>query len=245
MSMMSRWIEEYEGYKRCRQIVVTGFHGIWEAHKNVDFKAVLNSADLWVPDGIAPVWVARHRGYPDAQRTPGADIMEAFFEQSNERGYSSFFYGDTDDTLIALRENVQRKYPGHNVTGTFSPPFRPTTPEEDDIHVRMINDARPDVLWVGLGLPKQERWIFEHKDRLNVPIAIGVGAAFRFISGKVQRAPEWIARSGFEWVWRLIKEPRKLWRRNLLDVPRFVTLAFLETMRLRKYDQSIGEGSQN
>jgi N-acetylglucosaminyldiphosphoundecaprenol N-acetyl-beta-D-mannosaminyltransferase len=171
--------------------------------------------------------------------------MESFFEQANEKGYSSFFYGDTDDTLISLRENVQRRYPGHMVTGTFSPPFRPITREEDETYVEMINDSSPDVLWVGLGLPKQEKWIFQHKDRLNVPIAIGVGAAFKFISGKVKRAPEWIARNGFEWVWRLIKEPRKLWRRNMLDVPRFVTLAFLETMSLRKYDKSIGGGNQN
>jgi N-acetylglucosaminyldiphosphoundecaprenol N-acetyl-beta-D-mannosaminyltransferase len=219
-----------------RRVVVTGFHGIWEAHKDPELKAILNSADLWVPDGIAPVWVARLKGYRGVQRVPGADLMRAFFELANEKGYSSFFYGDTEETLAALRANLERDYPNHRVAGTFSPPFRPLSPEEDDEHVRLINEARPDVLWVGLGLPKQDLWIFEHKDRLDVPVAIGVGAAFGFLSGKVKRAPAWIGNLGFEWLWRLLAEPRKLWRRDLLDGPRFLAHVFLELTGLRKYD---------
>jgi len=120
--------------------------------------------------------------------------------------------------------------------GTCSPPFRALAPEEDAAIVALINDSRPDVLWVGLGLPKQERWIHEHLDRLRVPVIVGVGAAFGFASGRVSRAPEWIGRLGFEWVWRLAAEPRKLWRRDLLDGPRFLFHAFLETAGLRKYD---------
>ncbi len=100
----------------------------------------------------------------------------------------------------------------------------------------MINETQPDVLWVGLGLPKQDRWVFEHKDRLNVPIAIGVGAAFGFLSGKVKRVPEWIGNNGLEWIWRFIKEPKKLWRRDLLDGPRFVFHVILELTGLRKYE---------
>ena len=142
---MEEWISEPAA---CRQLVVTGFHGIWEAHKKPDFKAILNSADVWVPDGIAPVWVARIRGIRNVHRTPGAEIMQAFFEMANKKGYSSFFYGDTDETLAALRENLEKKYPGHKVVGTYSPPFRPLTPKEDEAVIRMINDAKPDVLWV-------------------------------------------------------------------------------------------------
>jgi len=221
---------------RPRRLVVTGFHGLWEAHKRPEFKAILNSADLWVPDGIAPVLVARRRGFKTATRTPGAEIMQAFFELADRKGYSSFFYGDTDETLAALRENLQRRYPGHRVAGTFSPPFGPMSPEQDAAAVRMINEARPDVLWVGLGLPKQDIWIHEHRDRLTVPVAAGVGAAFKFLAGSVKRVPAWIGNHGLEWLWRFACEPRKLWRRDLLDAPRFVTHVLLEMTGLRKYD---------
>ncbi len=141
LSFMDRWIGNDHPNKKCRQIVVTGFHGIWEAHKKPDFKAILNSADLWVPDGIAPVWIARLRGFRNAGRTPGAEIMQAFFELADKKGYSSFFYGDTDGTLADLKENLKRKYPGHKIVGTFSPPFRPLTPEEDEAVIGMINNA--------------------------------------------------------------------------------------------------------
>lgn len=234
MALIAKWIEKRSA--KCRQIVVTGFHGIWEAHKNPELKTILNSADLWVPDGIAPVWVARCKGFSDAQRTPGAEIMKAFFEMANDKGYTSFFYGDTEETLADLKDKVGQNYPGHKIVGTFSPPFRQLTQKEDEQVINMINDARPDILWVALGMPKQDRWIFEHKEKLKVPLAIGVGAAYRFLSGHVKRAPKWVGDSGFEWVWRLLRQPKKLWRRELLDVPQFVTLAFLELIGLRNYD---------
>ena len=234
VEIMDRWIAA--GSDRCRRIVVTGFHGLWEAHKDPEFKAILNSADLWVPDGIAPVWVARRRGFPDAQRTPGAEVMTAFFDLADRKGYSSFFYGDTEETLQRLRARLQSRYPGHRIAGTFSPPFRPLTREEDEAVVQMINDARPDVLWVGLGLPKQDRWIHERRDRLEVPVAAGVGAAFKFLSGSVKRVPAWIGNHGLEWLWRFVQEPKKLWRRDLLDAPQFVGHMLLEMTGLRKYE---------
>lgn len=236
MSFMSQWIEGYQQGKKCRQIIVTGFHGIWEAYKDKRLKAMLNLADLWIPDGIAPVWVARIRGFKNINRVPGAEIMPAFLKLANEKGYSSFFYGDTEETLAALRNNIQQKYPGHRIAGTFSPPFRRLSPDEEAEHVRMINAARPDVLWVGLGLPKQEEWIHRNLERLKVPVAIGVGACFVFFSGRVRLAPEWIGRLGFEWIWRLIQEPRKLWRRDFIDIPQFAMHVIMELAGLRKYD---------
>ena len=236
ISQMGRWIREYERDGKCRQVVVTGFHGIWEAHKHPDFKAILNSADLWVPDGIAPVLIARIKGFSDAVRTPGAEIMQAFFELADRRKYSSYFYGDTDKTLAGLREKLEKRYPGHKIAGTFSPPFRPLTSEEDEEIINMINEARPDIVWVGLGLPKQDRWVFEHKNRLNVPIAVGVGAAFGFLSEDIERVPKWIGESGLEWVWRFIQEPKKLWKRDLIEGPRFLFHVALELTGLRKYE---------
>ena len=234
LALMERWIGEERD--KCHFMVNTGFHGAWVAHQDPEFKKILASCDLWSPDGIALVWLARLQRKPIRERATSAELMKMFFAQANHKGYRSFFYGDTDETLAALREKLQAQYPGHKVVGTYSPPFRTLTAEEDQQIVRQINDARPDVLWVGLGLPKQERWIHEHKHRLKVPIAIGVGACFGFFSGRVKRAPLWIGRIGFEWLWRLACEPKKLWRRDILDAPQFVGHVLMEMTGLRKYD---------
>jgi N-acetylglucosaminyldiphosphoundecaprenol N-acetyl-beta-D-mannosaminyltransferase len=202
-----------------------------EAHKSLHVRSILNGADLWVPDGIAPVWMARRRGHRSAARAPGAEIMREFLRRANERGYRSFFYGDTEETLSALKDRVSSRYPGHRIVGCYSPPFRLQTPEEENAIIQQINAARPDVLWVALGMPKQDIWIHEHRHRIHVPVAIGVGAAFGFMAGTISRCPQWIGRAGFEWVYRLLKEPKKLWRRDLLDGPRFLFLATMELLR--------------
>jgi len=235
VGIMDGWISDNAAGRKCRQIVVTGFHGLWVAHNKPDFRAILNSADLWVPDGIAPVWIAKLKGMKSAVRTPGADSMRAYFELADRKGYRSYFYGDTDHTLAELKKKLEEKYPGHIVAGVYSPPFRKLTPDEDEEIVRMINATRPDVVWIGLGLPKQDIWIYEHKDRLNAPIAVGVGAAFAFHAGTVKRVPEWIGNIGMEWLWRLLREPRKLWRRALIEGPQFVWHVALELTGLRKY----------
>jgi len=232
---LRQWIEAPDG--ECHRITVTGFHGIWEASQDGHLRAILNSADLWVADGIAPVLVARLKGMRRVRRIPGADLMDAFFRLANRQGYGSFFYGDTDATLAALQDSVQRRYPGHRICGTYSPPFRPLTSAEDERVVQMINETAPDVVWVGLGLPKQDRWIFKHKDQLYAPAAIGVGAAFRFHAGIVKRVPEAVGNLGLEWLWRLAMEPRKLWKRDLVDGPRFLLHVALELLRIRKYEQ--------
>jgi N-acetylglucosaminyldiphosphoundecaprenol N-acetyl-beta-D-mannosaminyltransferase len=226
---IEHWIQMRD--KRCRQVIVTGFHGLMEAHKSPSIQSILNSAELWVPDGIAPVWLARLRGHRNVVRAPGAEIMMKFLMRSQEKGYSSYFYGDTEETLAALCETVRRDYPRHRIAGSYSPPFRPLTPSEETAIIDRINDARPDVLWVALGMPKQDIWIHERLTQLNVPVAMGVGAAFAFVAGTVPRCPEWMGRAGFEWVYRFLKEPAKLWRRDILDGPRFILLAGWELLR--------------
>ncbi len=234
VSRVAGWIEARD--RQCRQVVVTGFHGLWEAHHDPGLRRVFDAADLWVPDGIAPVLVARARGMRDARRIPGAELMEALLARADFAGYRSFFYGDTEETLERLASAVATRYPGHVVVGTLSPPFRLLSPEEDDEQIRIINRARPDILWVGLGTPKQDRWIYEHRDRLEVPVAIAVGAAFRFLTGQVPRAPAWIGRIGMEWAYRLAKEPRKCWRRCLLQGPQFLAHVALELAGIVKHD---------
>jgi N-acetylglucosaminyldiphosphoundecaprenol N-acetyl-beta-D-mannosaminyltransferase len=221
------WIRD-PSQTHCRFVVATGFHGIWEAHRNVAFRKVLNSADLFCPDGIAPVWLSRLARDSLPERVPGPDLLTEFLSRADRAGYRSFFLGDTDQTLLCLRERLENRYPGHKIAGLFSPPFKPIEFQEDRDLVAMINDAKPDVLWVGLGLPKQEWWIHRHRDKLLVPVAVAVGAAFGFASGRIRRAPAWIGRLGFEWMWRLAMEPKKLWRRDLIEGPRFLARALME-----------------
>jgi N-acetylglucosaminyldiphosphoundecaprenol N-acetyl-beta-D-mannosaminyltransferase len=229
---MEQWISAGNGH--CNRMISTGFHGLLEASRNPVLRDALNSAELWTPDGIAPVWLARLYGHRNVQRAPGADIMREFFVRANQRGYSSYFYGETEATLQALQTRLRRQFPGHRIVGAFSPPFRKLSPEEDEAVIERINAARPDVLWVGLGMPKQEHWIYERMHRLKVPVASGVGACFSFFAGTVRRCPDWVGRIGFEWAYRFLQEPKKLWRRDLIDGPRFLLQLGLDLAGLRR-----------
>lgn len=220
-------------HDRPRHVVATGFHGIWEAYKNPQLRQVLNSASLFCPDGIAPVWLSRLHGRPLFERVTGPDLMAAFFAKANSTGYSSFFFGDTAETLTTLKSSLQTRYPRHRIAGVVSPPFHALSSEEEQRMLDEINDAHPDVLWVGLGMPKQEWWIHQHLNDLRVPVVAGVGAAFRFLSGTVRRAPQWIGNCGFEWLWRLAMEPSKLWHRDFVEGPRFLACALLEAYAVR------------
>lgn len=228
------WISERP--RRSHHVVVTGFHGIWIGYQDPTFRDILNRSDLFCPDGIAPIWLARLRGEPLPERIPGAELMRRLLQAADTRGYSSFFYGDTTETLDALSLQLRQRYPGHRIVGTRSPPFRALSPAETAADIDRINASGADLLWVGLGLPKQERWIDAHLGRLRVPVVIGVGAAFGFLSGRVARVPPWLGDAGFEWLWRLAVEPRKLWRRDIIDGPRFLYHGLREslTCRLRR-----------
>ena len=233
ISTMSYWIESEPD--RYHFVVNTGMHGLMEGHRNPEFKSIMNSADLFAPDGILVVLIARARGAHIKKKGTGPDLMERFLESTHEKGYRHFFYGDTDETLGLLTEKVKSQFPNQTVVGSHSPPFRPATTEEDDFVVAEINRLRPDVLWIGLGTPKQERWMFEHRDRLNVPVTVGVGASFKFATGGVKRSPALIGNLGFEWLWRLSQEPKRLWRRVLIDAPQFIGLSLLELTGLKKF----------
>jgi N-acetylglucosaminyldiphosphoundecaprenol N-acetyl-beta-D-mannosaminyltransferase len=228
IELISHWIEKER--EKCHFVVVTGMHGVMEGRRNKKFQDILNSADLFVPDGISLIWTARLYGFHLKKRVSGADLMWEFFKISNEKGYKNFFYGDTEETLNLLVKKISMNFPNLKIVGFYSPPFRPLTQKEDEEIIEKINQAKPDVLWVALGLPKQEKWIFEHKEKLKVPVAIGVGAAFKFLSGKIKRPPEWIGNLGFEWLWRFFQEPKRTWRR-ILDIPLFIFLIIFESIK--------------
>lgn len=219
-----RWWIEHEPTKN-HMVVNTGMHGVIEAYDNPDFREILNSADLFTPDGVSVKWLGQLKGFPQKRRVNAVDLLEAAFEMSEREGYKHYFYGDTDETLAVMRDRILERYPKLHIVDLHSPPFRALTPEEDEEIVQRVNRSGAHFLWVGLGLPKQERWMHAHRDRLTVPIAAGVGAGFKFLAGKVKRAPSAVGEHGFEWLWRLVQEPKLIWRRVFLMGPRFLWLA--------------------
>jgi len=156
------------------------------------------------------------------RRVYGPDLMLALAEQAAGRGWRSFFYGGRDGVPERLVENLRRRYPGFDAVGWYSPPFRPLTEAEDAAVVERINELRPDLVWVGLSTPKQERWMDAHMGRLEASVLLGVGAAFDIHAGTLPQAPRWMQANGLEWLYRLIREPRRLWRRYISIVPRFM-----------------------
>ncbi|HKQ86341.1 MAG TPA: WecB/TagA/CpsF family glycosyltransferase [Candidatus Acidoferrales bacterium] len=233
VSQIEWWIQKRE---RCRYIAVTGMHGVTEAQHDPRFRHILNSADLVVPDGMPLVWLARTKGHPLRRRVYGPELMDAFCAQSARGGYKHFFYGGAAGVAEKLAAALREKHSGLNIVGVLSPPFRPVTSEEHESLIAQINAAQPDVVWVGLSTPKQERWMFENRDRLDAAVLIGVGAAFDFFAGLKKQAPKWMRESGFEWAFRLLQEPRRLWRRYLVYGSRFVYLVALEELGIRKWE---------
>jgi exopolysaccharide biosynthesis WecB/TagA/CpsF family protein len=155
-------------------------------------------------------------------RVAGPDLLERVLAEAADRGWTQYFYGGAEGVVEELRDRFQEQHPALKVVGVECPPYRPLTDAEDAETVARMNQARPDIVWIGLGAPKQERWMADHRDRLNAGILIGVGAAFDFHTGRLDRAPLWMQRAGLEWSYRLYKEPKRLWRRYLLGIPRFV-----------------------
>ena len=228
---MEEWIAQRES---CRYIAVTGMHGVTEAQHDAKFKTILNSAGLVVPDGMPLVWIGRRHGFDMRRRVYGPELMATFCEQTAIKGYRHFFYGGAPGVAEDLASRFVSRFSGVVVAGTYSPPFRTLTPEEDCEIIHAIEGAQADIVWVGLSTPKQERWMFEHRDQLNVPVLVGVGAAFDFHTGRIAQAPAWMGDHGLEWLFRLSVEPRRLWHRYLVYGAEFAALALLELLGLKK-----------
>ena len=223
-------------------VCVCGAHGLVECQSDPELRAVFNGAFLVTPDGMPLVWELRRRGHSDAGRVYGPDLMLALFERGQQQGLRHYLYGATGDTLDLLATRLLRRAPGAQIAGYYAPPFRPLTVEEEEDVVRRINDARPDIVWVGLSAPKQERWMARMRNRLDASVLIGVGAAFDFHAGNTRQAPPWIQQAGLEWAFRLIVEPRRLWRRYVRVVPGYMYLLALQRSGLRHYAAPENDG---
>lgn len=232
VDQMERWIGEG---RDAHYIAVTGMHGVTEAQEDPTFKKILNSADLVVPDGTPLVLLGRLRGFSLQRRVYGPELMLTFCEHTSHKGYRHFFYGGAPGVPQQLAETLQTKFSGLRVAGTYSPPFRPLTGAEKEEIVAMIRRSTPDVLWVGLSTPKQERWMYEHRNEIAVPVMVGVGAAFDLNTGRLKQAPVWMREHGLEWFYRLLQEPRRLWRRYLVGGSKFTCNVMLEVLGLKRF----------
>lgn len=205
-------------------------HTTVTAHDDNQYLVVQNDAVYAVPDGQVIVVLCHWWGYKEAERITGHEFMEHIFAISEEKGYSHFFYGSTDETLNKMILHISMKYPKLNIVGKYSPPFRPLDEVENRIIIDSIKDVNPDFLWVGLGAPKQENWMYQHKDKVP-SVMMGVGAAFDYFAGNIDRAPEWMQKWCLEWLYRLYQEPRRLFKRYLITNTKFIWYIMVEFIR--------------
>lgn len=232
IARMESWIA---GHDRCRFIAVTGMHGITEAQHDAKFAQVLNSADLVVPDGMPLVWLGRKQGHPLKRRVYGPELMQTFCSATRSK-YRHFFYGGAPGVATSLAEAMKTAY-SVNIAGVISPPFRQLSDAEHKEVLAKINSANADVLWIGLSTPKQEHWMHLSRSGLNVPVMVGVGAAFDIHTGRTKQAPHWMREHGLEWFFRLCHEPRRLWRRYLIYGSEFLIRIMLDSFLPRNRAQ--------
>ena len=216
-------------------VCVTGVHGVSEAQVDPDFRRILNSAFLNTPDGMPMVWMGRVQGFRNMGRVYGPDLMLRVCELSVAGGFTHFFYGGGPGVAESLKARLEQRFPGLKVAGTYTPPFRPLTAEEENRLAQRVAELKPDIVWVGLSTPKQERFMAEHWQRLDATLFFGVGAAFDFHAGRVRQAPRWMQRCGLEWLFRLCCEPRRLWKRYLKNNPLFLLRALCQLSRVKAF----------
>ncbi|MBA3335351.1 MAG: WecB/TagA/CpsF family glycosyltransferase [Acidobacteria bacterium] len=209
-------------------------HMVMEAFDNAEFAARVNGADLIIPDGMPLVWMQKMQGAKNAVRVRANDLMILLCRYAEKNNLSVGFYGGQQEVIDAILRRAKMDFPNLIVAYAFSPPFRPLTIEEDASITVEISNAKPDVLFMGLGCPKQENWMARHKNEIK-SVMLGVGASFDFYAGNVAESPEWMGKLGLEWLFRLSQEPRRLWKRYLILNPRFMWLAALQIVGLKKF----------
>lgn len=209
-----------------RYICVSNVHTTVTAYRDENYRKVQNSSILSIPDGGPLASECRRRGFTDTERTTGPDFMNEILKISAEYGYKHYFYGSTNETLAKMKNELLTKYPKLNIVGMYSPPFRTLTNEENDDIIKKINESNADFLWVGLGAPKQEIFMYEHMDKINA-LMVGVGAAFDYFAGNIKRAPKIMQKLNLEWLYRLMQDPKKLFFRYVSTNFSFIWNAFI------------------
>ncbi len=231
LNQISTWIETQSQH----YISVCTVHTVMECQQSKTMRQAVNEAALATPDGMPLVWLGKWHSQVEVTRVYGPDLMLALCQLSVERTYTHYFYGGADGIPKLLARRLSQRFPGLKVAGVYSPPFRPLTVAEDAKIIEQINQSEADIVWVGLGTPKQDLWMAAHRHQLTAPILIGIGAAFDFHTGRIPQAPHWMQRTGLEWLFRLWQEPGRLWYRYLIYNPLFILLILAQTLGIRQY----------
>lgn len=227
MELFSTWIRQGEKKRIC----VTPVNCVVWAYRSPQLQQIYNDADLTLCDGVPLLWAARFTGARLKGRVTGLDLLPAFSELAARNGFRMFLLGAKPGVGDYLAAELRQRYPGIQICGTYAPPMMATfTREENEKMIRLVNDAAPDVVWVSFTAPKQDFWIYEHFNRLEAKIIIGVGGSFEVTAGLIDRAPIWMRKAGTEWLYRLIKEPKRLWRRYLLEAPQIIPMLWKQRM---------------
>ena len=226
MKWLVKYLEDNILYIKGDFICVSNVHTTVTSYEDASYCTVQNGGLMAIPDGGPLSTIGRKRGYKNMTRTTGPSLMGEIFKISAEKGYRHYFYGSTEETLELLYKKLNEKYLGIQIAGMYSPPFRPMTEEEDKAIVERINEVNPDFVWVGLGAPKQEKWMAEHHGKVN-GLMIGVGAGFDYYAENIKRAPEWMQKSNLEWLYRLMQDPKRLFKRYLVTNTKFIWNAMI------------------
>ncbi len=229
MDLFDQWIAG--GLKK--RVCVTPVNCVVWAHKDPSLKAIYNEADLTLCDGVPLIWASNFLGKGLLKgRVTGLDLLPQYLERSNQKGHRQYFLGAKEGVGELLQKVSESNYPGIKISGVYSPPFAEEFEDaENEKMIALINEAAPDILWVSLTAPKQDRWIAKHIDQLNVHIAIGIGGAFEVAAGTIDRAPIWMQQNGLEWLYRFYKEPKRLFRRYLIEAPQFIPILLMQKFR--------------
>jgi len=221
--------------RRKGYVCLAGVHGVMEAQRDPNLIRIFAGAALVAPDGMPTVWVGRHQGHPAMERIAGPDLMLEVIRREEFRGYTHFFCGGKDGVAEELSEQLIARYPFLQVVGTYTPPFGPMSPIQEKEFIATINRLRPDIVWVGISTPKQEKFMSRYLPLLDTTLMFAVGAAFDFHTGRIADCAEWIKRAGLQWLDRLLQDPRHLWRRYLRNNPSFLLHIFLQLIGLESY----------
>lgn len=222
--------------ERC-YICVTPVHSVMDCYGNRELLEVFNNSCLTVPDGMPLVWILKNAGYSNTERVYGPDLMVNAIHHFADEGYRHYLYGAAPGIAEKVQQVFLEENPKIQIAGTHSPPFRDLTEEETTEVIDKINTANPDVIWIALGAPKQEKWMADNRHRLNAPVMLGVGVAFNYIAGTKRQAPRWMRNSGLEWLFRLLTEPRHVWSRYI-RYPQFILLIIAQLTGLRRDHQN-------
>lgn len=216
-------------------VCVTGVHGVTEARKDPSFRRILNAAFLNTCDGMPLVWEGRRAIGKWVDRVYGPDLMLRIMEATRDGKYTHYFYGGAPGVAEGLKAAMEERFPGVRIIGTHCPPFRPLNEQEQKALAAEVAEKKPDLFWVGLSTPKQERFMAEYLPKLDTTVMFGVGAAFDFHTGRMKEAPRWMMRSGLQWLHRLCSDPKRLWKRYGVIVPTYLARIFLQRTGLKKY----------